>query len=398
MIKHIMSFILAFAFYGGLGADTPTTIKVLIAEGIEETRVSVEGGYQLVDPKNNKTFSTTVISKDSPLKPQQRGLFWGEEYPGRYRASLTSLGNVFSLRVDGQEYDGILHICQVEGKLSIVNEVNIEDYLRSVLSHEFSAAPSFEVMAAITIAARTHAYFDAQRGKEAAWNVRKEDVGYVGKVQGHPSVIQAIDETHHVVMTLDDLPSQTFPAVWTEDSGGRTAPYHLIFRKGVPYPMGGVEAPLAARDRVIKEWQCSVSTAWLASFVGFEDITAVDLFADPFSKKVYSLRLRNGQESKEIDFFALQEEMGAGQLLSSDFTAEVEEGNVLFRGYGVGHGVGICLYSAKQMETSGKSAREILENFYPDAHLQFVKARKQKEPRGRGVARSYALRHRNLRS
>ena len=56
-------------------------------------------------------------------------------------------------------------------------------------------------------------------------------------------------------------------------------------------------------------------------------------------------------------------------LYSSWFDVSFEGSQVVFRGHGWGHGVGLCQIGAAVMAASGKSYREILQFYYPGTTL-----------------------------
>ncbi len=59
---------------------------------------------------------------------------------------------------------------------------------------------------------------------------------------------------------------------------------------------------------------------------------------------------------------------GASRRASS--TTETQAGTVVFRGKGHGHGVGMCQNGAAAMARDGKTARQILAHYYPDATVR----------------------------
>ncbi len=56
-------------------------------------------------------------------------------------------------------------------------------------------------------------------------------------------------------------------------------------------------------------------------------------------------------------------------LMSSYLSAAVNESAVIFKGHGLGHGAGMCQYGAEQLARSGKSHRDIVAWYYPQAEI-----------------------------
>ncbi|MFA5250444.1 MAG: hypothetical protein WC371_03440, partial [Parachlamydiales bacterium] len=54
---------------------------------------------------------------------------------------------------------------------------------------------------------------------------------------------------------------------------------------------------------------------------------------------------------------------------SNDFTIEAKGRDLLFKGFGKGHGVGLCLYAASQMAQNGEMAVKILSKFFPGTYI-----------------------------
>jgi stage II sporulation protein D len=158
--------------------------------------------------------------------------------------------------------------------------------------------------------------------------------------------------------------------MWTENCAGKTASYNTLFRKSTEYALRGVDSPYAASARELNSWKIAISRESLAAQCGLTNISEMELFADPWSHKVYAVRLSDGKSSQTRDFFALQEFVGKERLRSAEFSVSLEKENIVFTGYGEGHGVGLCLYSAEQLAERGRSAAEILAHFYPDATLR----------------------------
>ena len=94
-------------------------------------------------------------------------------------------------------------------------------------------------------------------------------------------------------------------------------------------------------------------------------LSHVDLFIDQGSGKVYGLRVHDGLQTKDLDFFTLQQALGFQKLRSSDFTIALKRENIVFSGYGEGHGVGLCLHSARLLADQGEKAQKILSLFFP---------------------------------
>jgi stage II sporulation protein D len=260
-----------------------------------------------------------------------------------------------------------LELYAFNGKITVLNEVNIEHYLQSVLSARFPTPMDQEAMCALAIVERTHAYYTALKTQESLWQVEASHVDYHGAVltEHNFSVDQAVATTRHAVLTLNGVP---FPATWTQNSAGSTASFTAMFRKSAATPKG-VAAPIAARHRQEHKWSFAVPKTTIAKVANLPQISAVDLFLAPETTKVYAIRLTGNAQTNDIDFFTLQRVLGPQKLRSSDFTVTAKGSDLVFTGYGDGPGTGLCLYSAEQMSERGDKASKILSLFFPETKI-----------------------------
>lgn len=358
----------------------PTVIRVLVAENVTAPLVEVTGRYRVMNPQNHRYISWGLLGKCYPAQALESGVRWGEEFPGVYQLAICPSDPRSSVLVNGIQYRGTILLFQLGDSFNIVNEVPIDYYCKIVLAPQFKRPLSAETMSAVAILTRTHACWQARRHGDALFDVRAEEVGYRGHAVtlAAPEVVRAVDDTRYMVLEQQACPGESFPAVWTEDCAGKTAPYHVVFRMA-GIQTQGVEAPLAAHHRKESAWRVAVPKTWLAQAADLDDVVRVNLYTDSVSHKVYALRLSSDSQSADLDFITLQKVVGADRLLSNDFTVSIEGNEVTFAGYGRGHGVGLCLLSAEMMAAKGQNAAEILRAFFPDASLRIFEPAEAKK-------------------
>lgn len=348
----------------------PATIKVLIDKQKPKVLLEAKGKYSVYNPQNDFLLTTGNSSNVHPITPSESGLKWGELFPGIYQIRLVPNDAQSTLLIDGIEYRGCIEVWDFKGKLYVVNEVDIERYLKSIMTSQFVSEIDEEVMDSIAIAARTNAYYLVSKKLQAPWHVDAHDVGY----QGYAVTLQnlhvdrAVNNTRHMVMTYHGHP---FPTTWTKDSAGKTADFTTIYRKDAEAPKG-VETPFAAHDRDKRSWSFSIAKRDLAKALGASHVNAFDLYQDHKTQRVYGARLKDGANQHQFDFSKLQKALGAARLKSNDFNVSVQGDQIVFKGFGEGAGVGLCLYSASAMADKGDKAPKILSALYPDTQLEKI--------------------------
>ncbi len=348
----------------------PATLKVLLETQVPELTLEVKGRHYIYNPLDGTQISWGLLSQRHTVRAEEAGIHWGEKFPGSYQLRFVPGDSQSAILVNGVQYHGCVEIYLTDGKFNVINEVDVENYLKSTLSTEFPAPLSDEAMSAVSIVARTNAYFISQRNKHAFWHVTANDVGYKGAAMiARPHVAKAVDATYHAILTYNDAP---FAATWTQNSAGKTVDFAAIFRKAITGPRG-VEAPIAMKDRKQHQWSCALPKSQLAMATDLAKVTSVDLYVAPESDKVYAIKVTGDSHVKDYDFSTFQRIVGNKKLRSNDFKVQVKGDELLFTGYGEGPGTGLCLYSAKALAEKGEKAPEILSKFFPETKLEKVK-------------------------
>ncbi len=100
-------------------------------------------------------------------------------------------------------------------------------------------------------------------------------------------------------------------------------------------------------------------------------LTALEPVEKGPSGRIFRLRVTGTAGSFEVGKeLEIRRILSESHLKSSAFEAEfTPDGNVVFRGRGWGHGVGLCQIGAAVMADEGYSCREILSHYYPGAQL-----------------------------
>lgn len=357
-----------FADFENYEEDGDVFVKVLIKEKVAGALVEVKGGYRVSNPLSGKNLSSGFFGKRYYLQTNSSGLKWGEGYPGIHQIKITPKKENTSILVDGFQYKGSLEIYDINGKVFIVNELKVDDYLKSMLSCQFPGKTLLpKTWEALAIAARTHIYHAITQRGNPYWDLLATEDNYQGFGVAfiNPNVDRAVETTRSLVLLQDKKP---FATSWTGHCAGKTACYRSIFRKRWDSPEGVLVA-FAQKHRDESRWKCSLSKPELASILKIKQVTSVDVYRDSASKKVYAIRIHDGNTIHEMTFLDFQKTIGSHRVLSNDFNLAISKEALEFEGFGEGHGVGICLYSANEMAGIGDSVPEILSYFYPKARL-----------------------------
>jgi stage II sporulation protein D len=178
----------------------------------------------------------TPASLDGPVA-RLRLIETGQEYES---VSVAAARADEFLRVDAAEYRGTVEVrAGANGNLTVVNLVNLEDYLRGVVPNELSpsAFPQIEALKAQAVAARTYAL--RNRGQFAAQGydlcATPSCQVYKGRSSENALTDRAIAETTGLVALYRGRPINAF---YTSTCGGHTEDGANIFDDDAPYLRG----------------------------------------------------------------------------------------------------------------------------------------------------------------
>jgi len=222
--------------FGSESKLPPPAISVLVVQDQPGVMLEVKGKYHVYDPNTKEHISTRLIGKRKFLQALPSGLKWGEEFPGIYQLQILPEDPNTITVVNGEEYHGSLYIYDVGGNISIVNKVDLEEFLASTLKNQFDGSMPDEALAAIAIAARTNAYFRALHPLNSYWAVDAERVGYEGITENsEPTEIEhAIHASRYMVMSRTGTYEgklTPFPAQWGSTTGGQSGREPGVFSR-----------------------------------------------------------------------------------------------------------------------------------------------------------------------
>lgn len=187
-------------------------------------------------------FETVELAREPTKTPRPRALVLRPVGQAAIQTSSLTLLAVPQaagawVEVDGQPYRGYIEIfVNASNAFTIVNVVNLEDYLKGVVPAELSpkAFPEKEAIKAQAIAARTYAV--KRRGQ---FEVDGYDICataacqvYRGVSVEDPMANEAVRETNGEVLTFQ---GKLVDALYTSTCGGRTENAENIFSSAQPY-------------------------------------------------------------------------------------------------------------------------------------------------------------------
>ena len=330
-------------------------------------------------------FSSERIG-DSDLASEVRVSFSG----GRVQL-LDSQGRVlengsgFRLRPDpgrvlgfaGASYRGVMDVfVNPVGQPVIVNELDLEDYLKGVISNEISLyQQSREAVSAMTIAARSFAFSslgqNAVRGFDVYSDTRSQVYGGVSSEAALSS--QVVDETWGEVVAYGN---KAIVAFYSSTCGGTTASYRETFqRDGLPYLEGGASCPDSASPYSSWDEQIDISRIQplLDRMVGVGRLKKLEILDKGQWGRTVSMRFVGSRGDKVLRGLDIRSALGLKSNWITDFKLLLDgsgyvEG-IRVKGRGWGHGLGLCQHGTMELARRGWTAERILQHYYLETEI-----------------------------
>ncbi len=159
--------------------ETPA-VSVLLAHDVESALVEVRGKYHVIDPRSGKVLGRRVHGKKQYVYALRHGVKWGEEFLDVYQIRIVPTDPSTQIFVNGQQYPGAITIFDVGETVSIVNEVDIEEFVVAALASKIDHEVPPEALNAVAITQRTNAYYRSTYPRNPYWDVDAGHVGYRG--------------------------------------------------------------------------------------------------------------------------------------------------------------------------------------------------------------------------
>lgn len=293
-------------------------------------------------------------------------------------------------RVAGRRYRGRLELSAPQGRILVVNHVELEDYVVATVGGEMPASWPEQALRAQAVATRTYALHQRERRRAEPWDVRATEQSqvYRGIESEAPPTRRAADATRGEILTHAGRP---ILAAFHSTAGGRTASASEVWGERVPY-LGSVDVE-HEEDAPFTYWRTVIAPETLdgllaAMGANLGPLHALEVDGRTESGRVARLIATGGSRRIYIRGEHLRTLVESLGLRSTLFDIRDTPEGFAFVGSGYGHGVGMSQWGARELARRGTPYQRILARFYPGARLETwrgerVASRSSAEKRGR---------------
>jgi stage II sporulation protein D len=347
-------------------------IRAAIIEDTASLRLKVKGTYEIIDSasskvlKRGKNLNTTVtVSSD--------GILLGTIRSNANKLFIKSYDA--DMLINGRMFRGnIQFIKSNDTKLSVINYIGLEDYLKGISVRETSHYRPPESLKAEVIVFRTFALYKMQENAKKDFDLTSDVYSqvYGGKGAERYRINKTVDETKGLVLTYR---GKVFPAFYHSTCGGHTEDASLFWNINIE-PLRGVPCSFC-QDSPHFRWhsvlsQEEVKNALIKSGYQIENIKDILILSRDKSNRIANIKIITEKKDIEISAKDFRNIIGPNIIRSTNFDVKIIDHDIVFRGLGWGHGVGLCQWGAYFMAKLGYSYKQILEYYYPGAQISSI--------------------------
>ncbi len=350
----------------------PKTVRVAIVREARELTLSIEGAYTFRDMPSGKVLARLGRLSKSRVRLLDKGILMGLDVYAAKRI-LIEPSHDATIVLNNHRFRGKILIIRTEkNRLTVVNNINIEDYIKGVLYHEVSHYWPMEALKAQAVATRTYALYSMGGSGSKDYDMTNDIYSqvYGGRESERYRTGLAVDRTQGEVVAFNNKYLSTY---FHATCAGMTEDAKELWNINLA-PLKGVSCSFC-QDSPHMRWKRNFRLKDLQDKLinrGFtigaiKEIAVVDRNR---SDRINMLKITD-REGHEIlingkDF---REVLGPNVLKSNNYEISMQGYYVDFIGKGWGHGVGMCQWGARGMANGQFNYKQIINYYYPHAAI-----------------------------
>ncbi|HYK54479.1 MAG TPA: SpoIID/LytB domain-containing protein [Candidatus Eremiobacteraceae bacterium] len=341
------------------------------------TVLSSDGGLTVRPPgvSSGSPYVQPDVTTVLDVRPNAGGLLLAGAIQAGRAIVVAPVDPRYPLSIDGTIYRGAAIVDTAsDGSLDVINVVDLERYLSSVVGSEMDPSWPQAALQAQAIVARTYAVAHLGTREWLGYDLRagEQDQAYKGVEAETPSVVAAVSATRGKILVAG---ADVVHAYYSDCDGGYTSSGDAL---DDPQPYLVAQHDPYCETSPDDTWNASVDASSFASALRgrYGDIGAVvsaAVGARDESGRALSIAVTGTKDSRVIPATAFRMLAGAHVVRSTRIDSiSVSNGVIRVAGEGFGHGVGMAQWGARGMAEAGKSADEILKFYYRGAQFASI--------------------------
>ncbi|OHB77309.1 MAG: hypothetical protein A2Z34_00215 [Planctomycetes bacterium RBG_16_59_8] len=374
--------------YSVAGITAPTQVRIGLSPflSVPSARITIDSSFRATSPDGGRFLFDGTKLVNEEIAPFPEGITIGRAnriYEKSVRITPYLGGSIL---VGDRRFRGSLVIHASEMKISLVNEVDMEEYLAGVIAKEMSLSESPDALKAQIVAARSYALHEVRSRPilrpTAIFDLYDDQRSQVyGGICGDNALAtRLVRETRGEIVAFNNNVLKTY---YSSTCGGHTEPAAEILDPGTRdiVPLSGRPCGKCSGSKYFA-WEAVLTKRELIEklFPDRKDIKDISsIRVTKTAKGGHALKIAIGLPgAKEIEVDANEgfrhkinrNAAGANKVLRSTLFTVVPSGSSYrFAGKGFGHAVGMCQTGAYQLAREGVPYDYILLYYYPGASV-----------------------------
>ena len=371
----LVSIFLGFIFT--LPAEQPAIdcehiVRVAVIKQASRIKLTIRSSFKLVDLNDNKELY------------QGRGIWYADILPGEQGLKIGRLDfkseririqpkKSPAIYLNGRKFRGTVDIIrQSAGEILAVNHLDVEEYVRGVLSHEIAPWWPMEAIKAQAIVSRTFALYQASVNSDKDYDLFSTVYSqvYGGRTSERGRTSKAVRLTENKVLTYKD---KLFPTFYHATCAGHTERASQLWKIDLP-PLRGRECQFCRRSPHF-HWKKKLSLERISRALekaGYKigRISSIVIEEKNVSGRVTELKISSPGEDLRLNANRFRLAVGPNLIRSPNFSLVIQGQEAEFTGLGWGHGVGMCQWGSFFMARKRFNAEQILDYYYPGSRVK----------------------------
>lgn len=346
-------------------------IKVLLQEVEEQEniilKVSTQSELILGSPKSNRK---KIYQKELNIELKNGNIFINNEKT-TYNILKIHPSSGY-LKVNEKEYQGSFLITKYNKNLLLINDLNLEDYIFSVLRTESWPNWPLEVNKVLAIACRSYAVAKIIENKQAKLpyhikNTNKHQT-YTG-IHNCKIIKQAVEETRSIILGYNKRP---ILAMFDSCCGG-VIPAQMkdVNFENSPYLQRKYACNFCKNSRSYN-WQAEYDLTKFEEIIrkeipNFKRLRSINITRKDNTGIVHEIEVRDQNKRYKIGGKKFYSMLKAVKSFCFSITKKL--GKIIIKGKGIGHHLGLCQWGARNMIDQGWDYKSILLFYYPKTNF-----------------------------
>lgn len=262
-----------------------------------------------------------------------------------------------------RKYKDDFEITSKGGELTLVNLVDMDNYLAGVVESEGGGGQNLEYYRVQALMSRTYVLKYINRHKNEGFSLcdRVHCQAYHSMMRFTPTIEEAVKTTQGMVMI--DSSGRYADSYFHANCGGQTCEPDYVWNNAIPYLNSFLDTFCIYTKQAV--WEKRVPKADWERYL-------VKEFHFPMHDSVCRSQLYTFTQEQRKAFYVdpvlgipLRDLRTKFNLKSTFFSVELDNNEVLIKGRGFGHGVGLCQEGAMKMAKYGYDYRQIALFYFP---------------------------------